>query len=216
MLLQQLSTRASAKVTRLATRTTRSQQQQLKISFTARTPTRLPSQQLRSTFSRPHYEHSNSHPFRPRYALALVPFLIGSSTLLLDSSPHHHEHGLDKITRNVREPHDKDFLIADGQLAPEDEPPPTFIWRVLHLVHDWIIEPLSTTRRFIHLALLFLPVIFTAPILLLEAFDGSRDKRRGRARRDGERPTTRWWYSFLVAQMERAGPTFIKVCLVIR
>lgn len=66
---------------------------------------------------------------------------------------------------------------------------------------DWLIlEPLSTLRRFIFLALLFLPVIVTCPLLLRQALPHQQDP-----------PSVRWWYGLLVKQMERAGPTFIKV-----
>ena len=68
---------------------------------------------------------------------------------------------------------------------------------------DCLIEPLATARRFLHLCLIFLPVIAAAPMLLLEYLPRTRSHK--------ERATTKWWYSFLVKQMERAGPTFIKV-----
>ncbi|CAD6587378.1 MAG: hypothetical protein CYPHOPRED_003903 [Cyphobasidiales sp. Tagirdzhanova-0007] len=83
------------------------------------------------------------------------------------------------------------------------------IWATLN---RYIFEPLGTTRRFLYLAFIFLPVIFTAPILALEWMDSTGNAPINRQqRRKHERATTRWWYRFLVKQMERAGPTFIKL-----
>lgn len=76
-------------------------------------------------------------------------------------------------------------------------------WRGFYLFVDTvIIEPLATTFRFLHLFIIFVPVIITIPVVWL----GSRRKAR-----DNERTGTLWWYSFLVHSMERAGPAFIKV-----
>jgi aarF domain-containing kinase len=76
------------------------------------------------------------------------------------------------------------------------------IRRILSWLRDRIWEPLRTSARFIHLVILFAPVLITTPMLLL----GSRTKRR-----DGQPWGAIWWYGLLVAQMQRAGPTFIKV-----
>jgi hypothetical protein len=71
----------------------------------------------------------------------------------------------------------------------------------------YIYEPIATGLRFIQLLIIFVPAFATIPII----FVGSRDPNR-----DNERTGTLWWYSFLVKQMERAGPTFIKVkCLIL-
>lgn len=66
----------------------------------------------------------------------------------------------------------------------------------------YIYEPIATGLRFIQLIIIFVPVFATIPIM----FIGARDPER-----ENERTGTLWWYSFLVKQMERAGPTFIKV-----
>jgi aarF domain-containing kinase len=66
----------------------------------------------------------------------------------------------------------------------------------------YIYEPIATGLRFIQLVIIFVPVLATIPIM----FVGARDPER-----ENERAGTLWWYSFLVKQMERAGPTFIKV-----
>ena len=74
--------------------------------------------------------------------------------------------------------------------------------RIYTLFLDHIWEPILTTRRFIHLFFLFAPVIISSPMLLV----GSPEERL-----QGDRWGAVWWYGYLVAQMDRAGPTFIKV-----
>ena len=66
----------------------------------------------------------------------------------------------------------------------------------------YIIEPICTGLRFLHLIVIFVPVIVTIPAIWL----GQRQKDR-----DDERSGTLWWYGFLVSSMERAGAAFIKV-----
>jgi hypothetical protein len=66
---------------------------------------------------------------------------------------------------------------------------------------NYIVEPVCTGLRFLHLVVIFVPVIITVPVIWL----GTRAKDR-----DNERTGTLWWYSFLVSSMERAGPAFIK------
>ena len=85
------------------------------------------------------------------------------------------------------------------------EPKRSIVTLVFGLFRDKILEPLLTARRFIHLLWLFLPVLFTAPMLLI----GDPERALG-----GDRWGAVWWYGFLTAQMQRAGPTFVKVCRV--
>lgn len=86
---------------------------------------------------------------------------------------------------------------------PDDIHGITWAWRGFCLFVDVaIVEPLATTFRFLHLVIIFVPVIFTVPVIWF----GPRRKVR-----DNERVGTLWWYSFLVRSMERAGPAFIKV-----
>lgn len=73
------------------------------------------------------------------------------------------------------------------------------IWRFLDA---WFIEPLATGLRFLHLVVIFVPVIFTVPVIWI----GARVSER-----DNERSGTLWWYGFLVSSMERAGAAFIKL-----
>lgn len=73
---------------------------------------------------------------------------------------------------------------------------------IYFFVEDYIIEPIATGLRFLHLVIIFVPVIVTIPAIWI----GAR-----RADRDDERIGTLWWYGFLVSSMERAGAAFIKV-----
>ena len=66
----------------------------------------------------------------------------------------------------------------------------------------WILEPLATGVRFLHLVVIFVPVLATVPVIWL----GQRLPDR-----DNERSGTIWWYGFLVSSMERAGAAFIKL-----
>lgn len=65
-----------------------------------------------------------------------------------------------------------------------------------------IWEPLCTGVRFLHLVVIFVPVIFAVPAIWF----GRRQPHR-----DNERSGTLWWYDFLVRAMELAGPAFIKL-----
>jgi hypothetical protein len=69
----------------------------------------------------------------------------------------------------------------------------------------YVWEPICTGLRFLHLVVIFVPVLVAVPAIWV----GKRDKARG-----NERSGTLWWYWFLVKSMERAGPAFIKVSLL--
>jgi len=74
----------------------------------------------------------------------------------------------------------------------------------------YILEPFLTVLRFFHLAILFGPVIITSPMLLVGKPE--RRKRTGKPVAEAEENWGAvWWYGFLVKQMERAGPSFIKL-----
>lgn len=66
----------------------------------------------------------------------------------------------------------------------------------------YLWEPLCTGFRFLHLAVIFVPVLAAVPIIWI----GKRHKDR-----DNERTGALAWYNFLVKGMEWAGPAFIKV-----
>ena len=75
--------------------------------------------------------------------------------------------------------------------------------RSIYFVLDqYIYEPIATGFRFLHLVIIFVPVIITVPMIWI----GTRSKDH-----DNERSGTLWWYGFLVKSMERGGPAFIKV-----
>lgn len=69
-------------------------------------------------------------------------------------------------------------------------------------IEDYIIEPIATGIRFLHLVIIFVPVIVTIPVIWI----GTRQPEK-----ENERTGTVWWYGFLVSSMERAGAAFIKV-----
>ena len=76
-------------------------------------------------------------------------------------------------------------------------------WRGMVYVFDqYIFEPIATGFRFLHLVVIFVPVIISVPAI----YFGRRHKSR-----DNERSGALWWYGFLVHSMERAGAAFIKV-----
>ncbi|KAH8775443.1 hypothetical protein F5883DRAFT_546028 [Diaporthe sp. PMI_573] len=74
--------------------------------------------------------------------------------------------------------------------------------KVAFFLDLYVWEPLCTGFRFLHLALIFVPVILAVPAIWI----GRRQKDR-----DNERSGTLWWYGFLVTGMEWAGPAFIKL-----
>ncbi|KAF2712454.1 ABC1-domain-containing protein [Pleomassaria siparia CBS 279.74] len=76
---------------------------------------------------------------------------------------------------------------------------------IYFFVDMYIIEPICTGLRFLHLVIIFVPVIVTVPIIWF----GARQSNR-----DDERSGTLWWYGFLVSSMERAGAAFIKASLL--
>lgn len=85
-----------------------------------------------------------------------------------------------------------DFLQTSGKLR-----------RSLYLYVDhYIIEPFMTGVRFLHLVVLFIPVILSVPAIYL----GERQPQRS-----NERSGSIWWYGYLVWSMEKAGAAYIKV-----
>lgn len=92
--------------------------------------------------------------------------------------------------------------IESAAADPPRTPIIRLLERILSFLDDWFLEPLLTLRRLSHILILFTPVALTAPV----AFVGRRVPAE-----EGERAGTLWWFDFLAAQMERAGPTFIKV-----
>jgi aarF domain-containing kinase len=67
----------------------------------------------------------------------------------------------------------------------------------------YVYDPIATGFRFLRLAVIFIPVVVTVPVIWIgRKVEGSVNAQTG----------TLWWYRFLVNAMERAGPAFIKVC----
>jgi aarF domain-containing kinase len=77
---------------------------------------------------------------------------------------------------------------------------------VYFFIDTYIVEPIATGLRFLHLVFIFVPVIISVPAIWL----GTRQRDR-----DDERSGTLWWYGFLVRSMERAGAAFIKASVLI-
>ncbi|KAI9261314.1 ABC1-domain-containing protein [Helicostylum pulchrum] len=71
---------------------------------------------------------------------------------------------------------------------------------IIRFIDQWVLEPILTLHRFAHILVLFIPVAVTVPIVY---FGQKVDKE--------DTTGTLWWYDFLATQMERAGPTFIKL-----
>ena len=118
-------------------------------------------------------------------------------------------------TPSRREPHNvfaSPDLIPCAEAAATDSLDPvilspsesdrTLLGRVASYLRERILEPLLTAKRFVYLCFVFIPVFLTAPILLI----GQPESKFG-----GDRWGAVWWYGFLTRQMQRAGPTFIKV-----
>ncbi|KAM0788775.1 hypothetical protein ACM66B_002865 [Microbotryomycetes sp. NB124-2] len=156
------------------------------------------------------------------WLIALVVVPVGCCSPLLLDSPrstasvaaddvhHPHKPSLQTIKDAVEHPDAEEFLISDSLRRAEAQSR-TLLGKTLRIWRVYVWEPVRTSLRFVHLAVLFLPVLLASPVLLLEYIDQGRDKRRGYRKREGERASTRWWYRLLVHQMEKAGPTFIKL-----
>ena len=189
---------------------------------------RTPQRQQFSSATRVNFEGAG-YGHRPRRfprRLFFVAPLSGLAILFLSSSSN---------------PPVNSFLSSPTLIPCPPNPPhpasPTFfiqspyersssIWsRFMSLLRSRILEPLLTARRFLYLCFLFVPVLVSAPMLLIGA-PGSGEPKRKRAavksdrrlkRRSklgghkGERWGAVWWYGFMVRQMQKAGPTFIKV-----
>lgn len=78
---------------------------------------------------------------------------------------------------------------------------------IYFFVDCYIVEPIFTGLRFLHLVIIFVPVIISVPAIWL----GKRQSNK-----HNERSGTLWWYGFLVKSMERAGAAFIKVNLFLK
>ncbi|OLL24650.1 ABC1 family protein, mitochondrial [Neolecta irregularis DAH-3] len=123
---------------------------------------------------------------RPRYsrhaqAARLFSLLGAGGTICCDS----------RSEEQLFELSEKEWEELNLDIPPDAN----ILQRIAHTIRlylsRWLIEPIATTFRFIHLVFLFGPVLATLPLAW-----GSL-----------------WWYKFFVCQLERAGPSFIKVLL---
>ena len=131
-------------------------------------------------------------------SLALALHLALSPPLTLDArvaSP-------EKTTEQLMLEESERERLALRKPSPDQPLILRILKRARLLVIECIIEPIATGLRFVHLVVIFVPVILAIPL----ACAGPR-----RPDRSNERIGTIWWYSFLIKSMERAGPTFIKV-----
>lgn len=88
------------------------------------------------------------------------------------------------------------------QISDDEQGLPRLGHKIVLFLDLYVWEPLCTGVRFLHLALIFVPVLLAIPAIWV----GRRQQNR-----DNERSGTLWWYGFLVQSMEWAGPAFIKV-----
>ncbi|KAI0778352.1 ABC1-domain-containing protein [Trametes elegans] len=114
-------------------------------------------------------------------------------------------------------PRETHNVFASPTLIPCPEPAPeqveaiilspsesdrSLLRRILTFLRERLIEPVLTAKRFVYLCCVFVPVLLAAPMLLI----GQPDQDLG-----GDKWGAVWWYGFLTSQMQRAGPTFIKL-----
>lgn len=92
--------------------------------------------------------------------------------------------------------------LPEPPISSPAEPNRSIVAQVACLFRDYVWEPILTARRLAHLLILFVPVLLTSPMLLV----GKPERELG-----GDRWGAVWWYEFLTSQMQRAGPTFVKV-----
>lgn len=94
--------------------------------------------------------------------------------------------------------------------TPKDEPPPaSFAQSMWGWTVRYLIDPFFVLKRFIYLSILFLPVLLTVPLLFCGASSTVTDDQGHTEERPGW--GARFWFAFLVKQMELAGPTFVKL-----
>lgn len=88
-------------------------------------------------------------------------------------------------------------------------PPKSVVSRVWGAISLYVVEPVLVLKRFLVLAITFAPVVLATPLLVIGHRITYRDEDGHMV--EGERWGTVLWYKLLVMQMERAGPTFVKL-----
>ncbi|PWN45609.1 ABC1-domain-containing protein [Ceraceosorus guamensis] len=170
---------------------------------------------LLSTSSSSHFKWSRAQRW---WTVALPASAVGLGLTIYLQSAVKAESDEPEDAKSSPHEHEDSKAFAPSVEALDNEPSAHLIIRILSSIGStlniYIIEPLGTTKRFVVLFCLFMPVLLTIPMIWV----GSRKKkgplgRRRRVRKDeeGQRWGAIWWYGFLVKQMERAGPTFIKL-----
>jgi aarF domain-containing kinase len=114
------------------------------------------------------FRRAFTHSSRPatntsRRALALVP-LAGGLGLYLYPRETSLLPGLLSSPTLIPCPKPRPVLIESPA-----EPQRSILRRILALLDDWFLEPLLTARRFVYLFAVFVPVIVSAPLLLVGA-----------------------------------------------
>ena len=95
------------------------------------------------------------------------------------------------------------ILFHNAPLAHLDETHTTTLpQRILRILNQYIVEPIFIFFRGISLFVILSPIVLCSPLI----FWGTVDPRR-----DYEPKGRLWWYALVRKQLERAGPTFIKV-----
>ena len=93
----------------------------------------------------------------------------------------------------------KSLMILSPSEASESM---SLLQRFIQFLRSRLLDPIATTGRFIRLFFIFVPVVLASPMLLV----GSPEVGY-----NGDKWGAIWWYYQLVAAMQKAGPTFIKV-----
>lgn len=85
--------------------------------------------------------------------------------------------------------------------------------RLLYLGHTYVVEPISTIIRFLHLVFLFAPVILSMPMVFLGPTKsyGTKSPDKLTSNESYERRGAELWFRYLAWTMEMAGPSFIKL-----
>ncbi|KAI8082860.1 uncharacterized protein BX664DRAFT_339245 [Halteromyces radiatus] len=133
-------------------------------------------------------------PTVPYYTLlrhsCLIPTSYSLGALMLTTSTLTPQRELSSIQANTKISRGED--ISNSRIKQ-------WMKHILHFLDHWLLEPLLTLRRFVHILLLFTPVLLSSPALVL-----------GNVKNE-DTSGSLWWYDFLATQMERAGPSFIKL-----
>lgn len=113
----------------------------------------------------------------------------------------------------------KQELEDSARGRSRENPSTLYIWykNVVRWFYRICYNPVATCLRFLHLALLFGPVLITFPAVLvgpkvlsnMNRFDNIIEDDNTSSSRD--RIGAIWWFKYLTWTMEMAGPSFIKV-----